>query len=516
MSGGGSGSSGPKSPLALSKSVDKRGSEVADRSVMTMAVEASISIRSLLSIAPRAVSSEIREEDMAEKSVKRDRRMPIMRPHAAGMDIGAEEIYVAIPSDHDDEPVRCFGTFTCDLRALADWLQQCGINTVAMESTGVYWIPIFQILESRGLEVFLVNAHYLKCVPGRKIDVSDCQWIQYLHSVGLLQGSFRPPDKICAVRTLWRHRQSLLQMAAEHILHMQKSLSLMNVQVHHVLSDITGLSGLAILDAILAGERDCVKLAQLCHSSVKSPREKIAQALQGDYRPEHLFVLQQSLAGYRYYQERITELDREIQQLMKAVEGSGDLQEQLPRRTKRTKYNRQVNDPVFDLRRELYRIAGVDLTDIPGVSTLTAQVILTEIGPDVSRFRNASAFASWLGLCPEKRVSGGKVLSCKTRKVKNRAAIALRLGAHSLCRAKDYFGEFFRRMRAKLGAAQATTATAHKMARVIYYILRTKTPYTETVFRECDDQARQRAEGRLKRQAASLGFQVIPVSEPAQ
>jgi transposase len=259
-----------------------------------------------------------------------------------------------------------------------------------------------------------------------------------------------------------------------------------------------------------------VKLAQLSHFSVKSSREKIAQALQGDYRPEHLFVLQQSLAGYRYYQERITELDREIQQLMKAVGSSEDLQEQIPKRTKRTKYNRQVNDPAFDLRRELYRIAGVDLTDIPGVSTLTAQVILTEIGPDVSRFRNASAFASWLGLCPERRISGGKVLSCKTRKVKNRAALALRLGAHSLCRAKDYFGEFFRRMRAKLGAAQATTATAHKMARVIYHVLRTKTPYTETVFHECDEQARQRAEGRLRRQAASLGFQVIPVSAPAQ
>jgi transposase len=250
-------------------------------------------------------------------------------------------------------------------------------------------------------------------------------------------------------------RKLLLQMAAEHILHMQKSLSLMNVQIHHVLSDITGLSGLAILDAILAGERDCVKLAQLCHVST-------------------------------------------------------EIQEQVPKRTKRTKYQRQVNDPAFDLRSELYRIAGVDLTDIPGVSTLTAQVILTEIGPDVSRFRNASAFASWLGLCPEKRISGGKLLSCKTRKVKSRAAIALRLGAHSLCRAKDYFGEFFRRMRAKLGAAQATTATAHKMARIIYHVLRTKTPYNESIFHECDEQARQRAENRLRKKAAELGFQLIP------
>jgi transposase len=447
---------------------------------------------------------------MGNKKERRNRQMPIMRPHAAGMDIGAEEIYVAVPSDHDEQPVRCFSTFTCDLHALADWLQHCGIDTVAMESTGVYWIPIFQILDSRGLEVFLVNAHYLKSVPGRKSDVSDCQWIQYLHSVGLLQSSFRPPDKICAIRTLWRHRQSLLQMAAEHILHMQKSLSLMNVQIHHVLSDITGLSGLAILDAILAGERDCVKLAQLCHVSVKSPRDKIAQALEGDYRPEHLFVLRQSLASYRYYQERITELDDEIQQLMKAVGDSTEIHEQVPKRTKRTKYQRQVNDPAFDLRSELYRIAGVDLTDIPGVSTLTAQVILTEIGPDVSRFRNASAFASWLGLCPERRISGGKLLSCKTRKVKSRAAIALRLGAHSLCRAKDYFGEFFRRMRAKLGAAQATTATAHKMARIIYHVLRTKTPYNESIFHECDEQARQRAENRLRKKAAELGFQLIP------
>lgn len=447
---------------------------------------------------------------MAKKKGNLRRQMPIMRPHAAGMDIGAEEIYVAVPSDHSEEPVRYFSTFTCELHALADWLQQCGIDTVAMESTGVYWIPIFQILESRGLEVFLVNAHYLKSVPGRKSDVSDCQWIQYLHSVGLLQGSFRPPDKICAVRTLWRHRQSVLQMAAEHILHMQKALSLMNVQIHHVLSDITGLSGLAILDAILAGERDCLKLAQLCHPSIKSPRDKIAQALEGDYRQEHLFVLKQSLAGYRYYQDRIVELDREIQTLMKEVGDPTPCEEALPTRTKRTKYQRQVNDPAFDLRHELYRIAGVDLTDIPGVSTLTAQVILTEIGPDVSRFRNASAFASWLGLCPEKRVSGGKMLSCKTRKVKSRAAIALRLGAHSLCRAKGYFGEFFRRMRARLGAPQATTATAHKLARIIYHVLRTKTPYNESIFYECDEQARQRNESRLRKKAAEMGFHLVP------
>jgi transposase len=447
---------------------------------------------------------------MAKRREKQDHRSMVLEPHAAGIDIGAEEIYAAVPPERDEEPVRRFSSFTCDLQALADWLERCDIRTVAMESTSVYWIPLFQLLEERGFEVYLVNAHYLKSVPGRKSDVSDCQWIQYLHSVGLLRASFRPPEEICAVRSLWRHRASLLQMASEHILHIQKSLSQMNLQVHHVLSDITGASGQAILDAILRGERDPVVLAQLCNARVKSPREKVAQALEGNYRSEHLFTLKQSLDGYRYYQKLIAELDGEIARLMKTLPSAAHHPAPIPARTKHSAYQRQGNDPVFDLRSELYRIAGVDLTDIPGISAITAQVLLTEIGPDVRRFRNASAFASWLGLCPEKRISGGKVLSCKTRKVKNRAAIALRLGANSLCRAKGYFGEFFRRMRAKLGTAQAITATAHKIARVLYHVLLTREPYAETVFHQYDEQARQRAEVRLRNQAAHLGFQIIP------
>jgi transposase len=451
---------------------------------------------------------------MAKRKEENKGKAAVLEPDAAGIDIGAEEIYVAVPPDRDEECVRKFSSFTCDLVALAEWLERCHVRTVAMESTGVFWIPLFQLLESRGLEVYLVNAHHIKNVPGRKSDVSDCQWIQFLHSVGLLKASFRPPEDVCAVRTLWRHRGSLLQMAAEHIMHIQKSLSQMNLQVHHVLSDITGVSGQAILDAILGGERDPVVLAQLCDRRVKSPREKVAQALQGDYRPEHLFTLKQSLEGYRYYQKLIAELDRETARMMQALPSATDRPAAIPARTKPTAYQRQANEPVFELRSELYRIAGVDLTDIPGISAITAQVILTEIGPDLQRFRNASAFASWLGLCPEKRVSGGKVLSCKTRKVKNRAAIALRMGANSLCRAKGYFGEFFRRMRAKLGTAQAVTATAHKIARVLYHVLLTKQPYAETQFHQYDAQARQRAELRLRKQAASLGFQVIPNSAP--
>lgn len=318
----------------------------------------------------------------------------------------------------------------------------------------MYWIPLFRILETRGIEVFLVNAQYLKSVPGGKSDVSDCQWIQYLHSVGLLKASFRLPGDICAVRCLWRHRGSLLQIAAEHIMHIQKSLSQMNLQIHHVLSDITGASGQAILDAILAGERDPMQLAQLCNWRVKSPRETVAKALEGDYRPEHVFTMKQSLDGYRYYQKLIAELDREIERLMRLLPSATNSSHPIPSRTKHSAFQRQGNDPGFNLRNELYRIAGVDLTDIPGVSAVTARVVLTEIGSDVSRFRNASAFASWMGLCPEKRVSGGKVLSCQTRKVKNRAALALRLGANSLWRAKGHFGEFFRRMRARLGTAR--------------------------------------------------------------
>jgi transposase len=432
-----------------------------------------------------------------------------LQPDAAGIDIGADENFVAVPADRDPEPVRSFGTFTQDLHELADWLQCCRIRTVAMESTGVYWIPLYQILESRGFEVFLVNAQHVRNVPGRKSDVSDCQWIQYLHSVGLLKASFRPPGEICAVRSLWRHRESLVQMASQHTMHMQKSLSQMNVQIHHVLSDITGVSGMAILDAILEGERDPMKLASLCNRRVKSPREKVAKALEGDYRPEHLFTLRQSLAGYRYYQKLIAELDQELRRLLRDLTGAEGAPE-MPARTKASPYQRSTNEPAFDLRAEAFRIAGVDLTDVPGISAMTAHTLLMEVGPDVSRFRNASAFASWLGLCPDKQVSGGRVLYTKTRRVKNRAAIALRLCAQCLYHARSYLGEFFRRMKRKLGAPKAVTATAHKLARILFHMLLTKEPYSESLLAKCDEDVIKRAEARLRKHAAKLGYQIIP------
>lgn len=439
--------------------------------------------------------------------------LPVLHADAAGIDIGAEEIFVAVPAERTTNPVRSFETFTRDLNELADWLQECGVRTIAMESTGVYWIPLYQILEGRGFQVFLVNAQHVKNVPGRKSDVSDCQWIQYLHSVGLLKASFRPPDEICVIRSLWRHRESLIHMAAEHIMHMQKALSQMNLQLHHVLSEITGLSGLAILDAILAGERDPVKLASLCNGRVKSPREKVAKSLEGDYRPEHLFALRQSLVGYRFYQKLIIEVDVELQLKMRELPRADGGPEQIPPRTKKCFYQRAGNEPAFDLKGELFRIAGVDLTDVPGISAITAHTIIMEVGPDISRFRSASAFASWLGLCPEKRVSGGKTLSTRSRKVKNRAAIALRLGAHCLYHAKNYLGDFHRKMKWRLGAAEATTATAHKLARIVYHLLSTKQPYDESVLVRCDRQENTRAEMRLRKQAANLGYMLSPMPE---
>ena len=448
---------------------------------------------------------------MARKGKRRCDQLPVLHPDAAGIDIGANELFVAIPPDRDTDAVRSFATFTQDVNALADWLESCGVRSVAMESRSVYWIPVYQILESRGFEVYLVNAHHVKNVPGRKTDVSDCQWIQYLHSVGLLRSSFRPPGAICAIRSLWRHRASLIQMAAEHVLHMQKALDQMNVQIHRVLNDLTGVSGLKIIDAILAGERDPLIMARLCHGGVKNSEDTIAKSLEGDYRPEHLFALRQSLAAFRYYQQLVLEVDRELANHLGGLETAATAEVEPPQRTKHSQYQRRRYEPKsFDLRAELYRIFGVDLTNVPGISAITAQTVLCEIGTDVSRFRNASAFASWLGLSPEKKISGGKVLSTKSRRVRSRVATALRMGAQSLYHAKDYLGEFFRRITRKLGKPQAVTATAHKLARIIFHLLSTREPYSEAVFHHCEEETLKRAELRLRKQAAQLGFQIVP------
>jgi len=426
---------------------------------------------------------------------------PVLEPNAAGIDIGATEIYIAVPSDRGAQPVRRFATFTEDLVAAADWLQRCGIETAAMESTGVYWIPLFQMLEARGIKVCLVNARYVKNVPGRKSDVSDCQWLQYLHAVGLLRASFRPEQQICAVRSLMRYRESLVQMAAVHLQHMQKALDQMNLQLHHVISDLSGTTGMAILDAILAGERDPLKLAQLRDGRIKASETTIAKSLMGDYRREHLFTLRQSMVAYRNYQKQMSEIDVEIEQmLVEFSDGAGPDAPALPQPKDRHKPRR--NDLRFDLRTQLYRIFGVDLTAIPGINAMTAYVLLSEVGRDLSGFRNAAAFASWLGLCPGNRVSGGKVLSSRTRSVNHRLAHALRMAAQSLFRSQSWLGQYFRRMRAKLGAPKSITAAAHKLARILFHILTTGQAYDETVFAQQEAHNHQRMQQKLRKQAS--------------
>lgn len=443
--------------------------------------------------------------------------MPILHPDAAGIDIGATEIFVCVPLDRDAHPIRRFATFTADLQAVADWLRQCGVTAVAMEATGVYWIPLYQILETRGFEVCLVNARHVKHAPGRKSDVQDCQWLQYLYSVGLLRASFRPPEAVCAVRTLLRHRDGLVQLAAAHTQHMQKALTQMNLQLHHVLSDLTGVTGLAILDAILAGERDPQVLAQHRHRRIKASPETIAKALVGDYRPEHLFTLRQSLAAYRHYQALLADCDREVQALLERFTSTIDpAQHPLPATPKsRRKLHGRSSLPGFDLRTELYRILGTDLTRVPGLQTPSAFTLFAELGADLSAFPAGPQFTSWLGLCPDNRISGGKVLSVQTRHVKHRVAEALRLAAQSLSHSRSVLGDYFRRMRAKLGAPKAITATAHKLARIIYHLLTTHEPYDETRLAKAEQDHRQRSEARLRAHARALGFQLVPVDQPS-
>jgi transposase len=440
---------------------------------------------------------------------------PVLHPHAAGIDIGATELYVCVPLDRDPQPIRRFGTFTEDLRAVATWLTQCGVTTVAMESTGVYWIPLYQILETRGVAVCLVNARHVKNVPGRKTDVQDCQWLQYLHAVGLLRASFRPPETVCAVRSLLRHRDSLVQLAATHTQHLQKALTQMNLQIHHVLSDITGVTGLAILDAILAGERDPQVLAGHRDRRIKASSETIAKALVGDYRSEHLFTLRQSLVSYRHYQQLIGACDAEVRTHLGTFASQIDpAVSPLPPSTGSRRTPRSTpSTPRFDLRTELYRILGTDLTQVPGLQTPTVHAIFSELGADLSAFPSGAHFASWLGLCPDNRISGGKVLSVKTRHVKHRVAYALRLAAQSLSRSQSVLGGFFRRMRAKLGAPKAITATAHKLARIVYHLLTTRQPYEESRLAAAEADHRRRTESRLRAQARVLGFQLVPVIE---
>jgi transposase len=437
--------------------------------------------------------------------------LPVLQPHAAGIDIGAREIYVAVPPGRDPKPVRTFATFTEDLHALRDWLKACGVTSVAMESTSVYWIPLFQILEAAGIEVCLVNARHCKNLPGRKTDVQDCQWLQYLHAVGLLRGSFRPPETVCAVRSLLRHRDGLVRAAATCVHRLHKALTQMNIQLQHVIADVTGVTGLAILEALLAGEREPVALAKLKDGRIRASTDTIAKSLRGDWRAEHLFTLRQTLATWKHYQGQITACDEEIARRLQGFAAKVDVTAQpLPARTSTHKAP-QKNEPRFAAREELYRTCGVDLTQVPGIQSGTALVLLGELGPDFAeRFPTAKHFGSWLGLCPDNRITGGKIMSSATRDVKSRAATALRLAAQCLNSAQNYFGDLYRRWKARLGTPKAITAMAHKLARILWHLFKYRQAFDPEVFRKEEEKMRRKKLARLHHTAAALGLKLVP------
>ncbi len=432
--------------------------------------------------------------------------LTIVHPHAAGLDIGSRETWVCVPASSDPEPVRAFGPFTPDLQRLTDWLLACHVETVAMESTGVYWIPIFEVLEARGLKVFLVNSWHLKHVPGRKSDVLDCQWIQQLHSLGLLRGSFRPDAEMCALRSLLRHRATLIEHRSPHILHMQKALVQMNLQLPAVISDVMGETGQAIIRAIVAGERDPLKLAHLRFPGCKSSEDEIAKALTGTWQSEHLFELQQNLQLVDYYTQILRECDVELERRFAAIKPRWDAPAELPKLPKAKRGSRSKNEPTYNARAELYRITGVDLVAIKGISASLAQTIISEVGTDMSRFPTEKHFCSWLGLVPHHEISGGKILRNHTLKTDNRAGQAFRQAAACVIRSHSAFGAFYRRKRAQLGPIQAQVATAHKIARTVYHLLKYKTPYQDIGAKAYDQQAQDREVAHLRKKAAQLGY----------
>ena len=427
--------------------------------------------------------------------------------NAAGIDVGSERHLVAVPEGRDDVSVREFGTFTADLEALAAWLKKCGITTVAMESTGVYWIPLFEVLDRHGFEVKLVDARHVKNVSGRKSDVLDCQWLQQLHTYGLLAGAFRPPDEICVLRSYLRQKEMLSQASSMHIQHMQKALQQMNLLLHNVVSDITGVTGMKIIKAILAGERDPKVLAHHRHGLCKNSSSTIAKSLGGNYREEHLFALRQAVALYQTYQKKIADCDEAIiKQLEKQPNLSDD---EPPPGDKETPACSRIRGGV-DIRDVLYQKSGVDLFAIPGLAADTLLTLASEVGFDLSPWKTEKHFASWLGLCPGTKRSGGKVLDTKTKRNPNRAAQAFRMAANSLYRSQTALGAFYRRIKARTGGQQAVTATAHKIARIYYAMLTKGTTYIELGQQAYEQRYKQRRLDHLKNQAKSLGFQLVP------
>jgi transposase len=434
--------------------------------------------------------------------------LEVAHPNAAGIDVGAEEMYVAVPTGRAGENVQKFGTFTEDLNAIADWLESCGVDTVAMESTGVYWVPLYEILEARGFEVYLVNALHMKNVPGRKSDVIDSQWLQKLHSYGLLSASFRPEADIVTLRELSRYRGKLVQFRGTQIQHMQKALELMNLKLKNVISDITGVTGQQIIRAIAAGERDPEKLAQFRDTRCKSSEATIAKSLHGHYKEEQVFLLTEALSSFDHFSAQIDRIDTKIEVTLSQFESVVDSAD-IPLPKRRT--HKSKNAPDFDLRTDLYEMCGVDLTAIPGIKGLTALIILSGIGRDMSKWKTDKHFASWLCLAPRNKISGGKVLSSRIIRSNNRVTTALKQAAVRAGKTDTALGAFYRRIKARSGPLTAAAATARKMAVIIYHMLTKGQEFVDLGAGHYEEKHKARMLKNMKKKAERMGFELVSV-----
>lgn len=452
---------------------------------------------------------------------KRTKGMEEVRPfeglskvneNAAGVDIGATEIVACVPGGDEIQLVKAFGNYTVDLQAISQWFREHRIQTVAMESTGVYWIPLFEELESQGFECLLISSRSLRKVAGQKTDVEDAQWIQTLHSYGLLKGSFRPQGDLMALRTLLRHRAQLVEHRSPHIQHMQKALLQMNIQLSQAVTDVMGMTGQMIIRAIVAGIRNPGQLATLRDPGCKHREEEIAKALTGTWREEHLYVLQQSVEVYDFYTEKIEACDAEISRqygMTRPDWVSGDLPG-VPDKKRHT-HSKNAPKDAREIREHLYRINGVDVSLVDGIGISLAQTVTMEVGSNVGeKFPTEKHFSSWLGLAPKHDISGGKVLNNKTLKTKNRAGQAFRMAANSVKKADCPFGVLYRRLRSRLGPAQATVATAHAIARVVYKMLKYKVEYDPLSVNEYQKKYEEQQVKYMRKRAAKFGYQLVP------
>jgi transposase len=447
--------------------------------------------------------------EMTRQIQSEDLSLEVIHPDAAGIDIGNESHYAAVPPSRDSQPVREFRCTTAELKAMAAWLQQCRIRTVAMQSTGVYWVAVYDILEEAGLEVYLVNARDTKNLPGRKSDVQESQWLMKLHTYGLLRNSFRPPQEIRTMRTYWRQRNDLVQSAGRHILRIQKALTQMNLQLANVLTDVSGATGQAIIKAILAGEHDPHKLAEFRDPRVKASEEQIAQSLEGNWQPDLLFVLKQEQDGYEFCHKQMAECDRQLAQYLQRREDRSH-GAPLPEEKRKGRLNKKrANKPQFDLREGLFRMTGTDLTRIDSVDVMTATTVISEAGYDMSKWETENHFVSWLRLCPDNRISGSKVIGKGRLPTNNPLSIALKMAASTLRQSKTYLGAQFRRLRTRLGAPIAIKAMAAKLARLIYRMLRYGMKYVDQGAAFYELQHRELQIKQLKWKAAKLGFQIV-------